>query len=75
VLSARCDHEAVAKQNGELSHGGGPFDRTPPADAGILDRNIEQFQRRVIGGKAAVSATRECPLPAKLECPLLGTAQ
>ena len=22
-----------------------------------------------------VSATRECPLPAKLECPLLGTTQ
>jgi hypothetical protein len=53
VLSARWKHEAVAKQNGELSHGGGPFNRTSPADAGILDRKVEQFQRRVIRREAA----------------------
>src|SRR6266516_149415 len=53
-FSSSCrSRKAFAKLNGKLAHGGRPFDSSPPAQAGILDREIQQLQRRIVGGKAA----------------------
>ena len=45
--------KAVTELNGKLAHGGGPFNSPPPSQAGILDGEIKQLQRRVVVGKAA----------------------
>src|SRR5438034_7109429 len=53
-FSSSCrSRKAFAKLNGKLAHGGRPFDSAPPAHAGILDREVQELQRRIVVGKAA----------------------
>src|SRR5262245_57425293 len=46
--SSRRPRKTGAELDGKLAHGGGPIDRSPPAQAGILDREVEQLQRRIV---------------------------
>src|SRR5262249_18060651 len=50
--SDRC-WKALTKLDGELPHRGRPFDASSPAQAGILDGEIEQLQGGTVVGKAA----------------------
>src|SRR2546429_8755009 len=53
-LGSSCrSRKTRAELNGELAHGSGPLDASPPPQAGILDGEIKQLQRRVIVGKTA----------------------
>ena len=41
--SSRCSQKTLAELNGELTHGGGPFDPPPPAHTGVLDGEVKQL--------------------------------
>lgn len=53
VPSVRGENEAFFKQNSELVHGRGSFNRPTPAQPGIPDRQIQQFHRRATRGETA----------------------
>src|SRR6516225_3197492 len=47
------EHRVLTELNGKLAHCSRPFLAASPAHAGILDCEIKQFQRRIIGWEAA----------------------
>jgi hypothetical protein len=48
--SSRCSRKTLAELNGELTHGGGPFDPSPPAHTGVFDGEVKQLERRIVVG-------------------------
>jgi hypothetical protein len=53
LSSSDCSWKALTELDSKLPHGSRPFDPSSPAQAGILDSEIEELQRSIVVGKAA----------------------
>jgi hypothetical protein len=51
--SSCCPRKALVELDRELAHGGRPFNAAPPAQAGVLDGEVKQLERRIVVGETA----------------------